>query len=77
MKNMLLNFFELLKKRRMRFLMLSMGGIFSGLMLVLPAIGFLQWIAMIPAAVAILSIANDERVRFRGLYGYGVFYFMC
>ena len=77
MKNMLLNFFELLKKRRMRFLMLSMGGIFSGLMLVLPAIGFLQWIAMIPAAAAILSIANDERVRFRGLYGYGVFYFMC
>ena len=74
MKN---NYCELTNKRAFRFAALAVGGILTGLMAVFPGVGFLQWITLIPAAMALFSVAEDKRVRCRGLYGYGVFFFMC
>ena len=71
-------FFENMKgKRTSRFLLLAVGALLTGLTLVKPVLGIIEWVSMIPAALALIVICSDERVRRRGLYGYGFFYFMC
>lgn len=64
-------------KRTSRFLLLALGAVLTGLTLVYPKLGIIEWVSMIPAALALISICSDGRVRRRGLYGYGFFYFMC
>lgn len=59
-----------------RLLLLAAGGILTGLCLVFPAVGFWQWITLIPAGLVILRLLSDTRIRPRRLYGYGVFFFM-
>ncbi len=65
-----------LKKHR-RIWMLMSSGFLTGLCLVQPKLGFLQWISVIPAAVALISIAEDRAVKLRKAYGSGLLYFMC
>lgn len=59
-----------------RLLLLAAGGVLTGLCLVFPAIGFLEWLALIPAGVVMIRLLSDPRVRLRRLYGYGLFFFM-
>ena len=72
-----MRYLEMLDKRYVRFLLLAIGAVLTGLTLVCPTIGILEWITLIPAAIAAIAIANDKRVRGRGLYGYGFFFFFC
>lgn len=69
--------FDMLNKRYVRFLLLAVGALLTGLTLVAPVIGILEWVTLIPSAIALIVIAGDERVRGRGLYGYGFFFFFC
>ena len=69
--------FDILDKRGVRFLLLAVGAMFTGLTLVMPSIGILEWITLIPAVLSLMAISNDRRVRCRGLYGYGFFFFFC
>ncbi len=69
--------FETLSKRWVRFLLLFIGAVLTGLTMTVPSIGFIEWITLIPAAVAMINIAKDRKVRGRGLYGYGFFFFFC
>ena len=64
-------------KRASRFLLLALGAVLTGITLVCPKLGIIEWVTMIPAALTLISICSDGRVRRRGLYGYGFFYFMC
>lgn len=64
-------------KRIFRLVMLAIGGALTGLTLVFPSIGILEWISLVPAAIAIISIGEDENIRKRGIYGYGFFFFFC
>ncbi len=66
-----------LRKRYIRFIMLALGGGLTGLTLALPEIGIIEWISLIPSALVLINICADERVRYRSLYGYGFFFFMC
>ncbi len=59
-----------------RRLCLLLSGALMCLTLIFPVIGFLEWIAMIPAACVLLSMARDTTVRYRRLYLYGFLYFM-
>ena len=68
---------DMLDKRYVRFILLAMGAVLTGLTLVAPSIGIIEWISLAPAALAMISIVKDERVRARGLYGYGFFFFFC
>ena len=52
-------------------LMLAVGAILTGLMLVFPRVGFLQWITMIPLIIGAFRICSDESVCLRHAYGYG------
>jgi apolipoprotein N-acyltransferase len=64
-------------KKLNRFLLLAVGGVLTGLTLVLPKLGFLQWITLVPIGIFLLSEANEPHTRLRGTYGYGFFFFMC
>lgn len=71
--NKLLSYFP---GRLARFLMLALGGALTALTVACPSLGALEWIALIPAAVAILGIMSDGTVKLRHAYGYGLFFFM-
>ena len=64
-------------KRILRFAMLALGGALTGLTLVFPSIGILEWLTLVPAAIVLISISEDENIRKRGIYGYGFFFFFC
>ncbi len=65
------------EKKRFRFLLLGASGLLTGLTLVFPTIGFLEWLTLIPAGVFLLEVAADPSVKLRRLYGYGLFFFYC
>ncbi|MBE6547063.1 MAG: apolipoprotein N-acyltransferase [Ruminococcaceae bacterium] len=67
----------LTEKRYMRFLLLALGGVLTGLTLVFPAVGFFQWLTLIPVGLFLLEHAVRPTVRLRSLYGYGLFFFLC
>ena len=58
-----------------RFGLLALGGILTGLTLVISKIGVLCFLTLIPSALVLLKIANKERLR--TLFGYGFFFFSC
>ena len=60
-----------------RFLLLAVGGVLTGLTLVFPRLGFLEWLTLVPVGLFLLSEADEPHTRFRGTYGYGFFFFMC
>jgi apolipoprotein N-acyltransferase len=58
-------------------LLLPCGGILTALCLVLPAVGFLQWVTMTPALVWLFAaVARAQKPRYRAFYGAGVLYFL-
>ena len=63
------------KRRGARASGLVFSGIIMALALVFPRIGFLSWIAMVPAAVILITMARDGDVSLRRMYGYGFLYF--
>jgi apolipoprotein N-acyltransferase len=65
-----------LDRRLWRLILLAAGGVLTGLCLVFPAVGFLEWLTLIPAGLVLLRILPDGGLRLRRLWGYGLFYFM-
>ena len=65
-----------LDSRGKRFGLLALGGLLTGLTLVMPVIGLAEWLTLVPALLFLLTMASDGRLRLRALYGYGVFFFM-
>ena len=63
------------EKRSVRFLMLALSAILTGLCLVISRIGFLEWVTLVPCALFLLILASKGGLRLRSLYGYGVFFF--
>lgn len=64
-------------RRWKRFLLLALGGILTGLTLIFPKAGFLEWLTLVPAGIFLLSEVCEPHTRLRGTYGYGFFFFMC
>ena len=62
-------------RRSLRFLMLALSGILTGLCLVITKIGFLEWLTLVPCALFLLMLGSKEGLRYRALYGHGVFFF--
>lgn len=70
-------FFEALSEKSTRLGLLAVSGILTAFTLVNSDLGLLQWITMIPLGLVLISMVSDEKIRFRQLYGYGLFFFMC
>ena len=62
---------------RWRWALLLGGALLTGLCVILPQIGILEWVALIPAAAAILTVTADPTVSYRRLYGMGVAFFQA
>lgn len=67
----------MLDKRWVRFLCFAVSGLVTGLCLVFPVIGMLEWLSLIPMALCLWRMAGESGMRLRALYGYGVFFFFC
>ncbi len=72
-----MNVNRLTDKRTYRFLLLAVSGVLTGLMLVFPKLGFLEWVTLVPVGIFLLSEADTPHTRMRGTYLYGFFFFLC
>ena len=58
-----------------RWPLLLLGSVLLGLTVIFPQIGSLEWIALIPALLPILTLTPDLTVKYRRLYGWGLVFF--
>lgn len=58
-------------------LLLLSGALLLGLCILFPALGVLEWVALAPSGLAILTAARDRSIRLRRMYGYGFCFFGC
>lgn len=63
--------------RRLFWLLLLSGAVLLGLCILFPALGVLEWVALVPSGLIILTVAADSSVRLRRMYGYGFCFFGC
>ncbi len=62
---------------RFRWPLLLFGGLFTGLTVIFPQIGLLEWVALLPALAVIMVMAADPQVKLRRLWGMGFGFFMA
>ncbi len=60
---------------KFRWPLLVGGALLLGLTVIFPQIGLLEWIALVPALLVILTRLPDKSVRYRNLYGMGFVFF--
>lgn len=58
-----------------RWPLLLSSSVLLGLTVIFPQIGSLEWIALIPALLPILTLTVDPTVKYRRLYGFGLVFF--
>jgi len=61
--------------KKIRYVLLLLGGVLTGLTLVIPQIGFIEWVTLIPVGVVLLRRASDKSIRLRSLYLDGLVFF--
>ena len=66
---------KLLKNKYLMTLILIFSGAITALPFILPSIGFIQWVSVIPAALVLIVSSDDESVKLRRLYWRGLLYF--
>ena len=57
--------------RKYRFLLLAISGALTGLTLVFPSVGILEWIILSPAIAVLLDLCSDTEVSYKKAYLYG------
>lgn len=68
---------ELIDKRPiLKYIFLAMGAFFTALTLMIPSIGFLEWVSLVPAALVFIITARDSGESYKKMYRYGFVYFM-
>ena len=68
---------DLTDKRWKILLLLALSGVLTGLTLIFTKIGFVQWVTLVPVGIFLLREADSDSHKYKGLYGYGFFFFMC
>ncbi len=56
--------------------MLLCSGIFSALPLLFPQLGFFQWLSLIPMAMVLIWLVQDEKTKLLKAYGFGIIFYM-
>ena len=64
------------RNRAVRFMLLFISAVLTGLCLVISKIGIIEWLTLVPCALFLLALASDKETRLRTLYCYGLFFFM-
>ena len=68
-------FFKNIVDRKYRFILISLSGLLTGLTLIFPKVGFIEWITMIPVCAILLLRATDRETKLRSLYLDGLVFF--
>ena len=71
----LARFCDILDRRSVRLLCFLVSGVLTGLTLVFPQIGLIEWISLVPMALCLWRMADVGGLRLRALYGWGVLFF--
>ncbi len=66
---------KLLNSKIANIVLLILSGAFTALPLIFPALGFLQWFSIIPAALVLMHSAENERLKLKSYYAKGLLYF--
>ena len=61
---------------KFRYLWLILSGAVSALPLVIPSLGFMQWVSIIPCAIVLYIIADGEKITKKSAYLLGFSFFM-
>ncbi len=65
------------KVRKFSFLFMLVGGLLTGFAVTFPdTVGFIEWVSMIPMAVALMILCDSDRIKGRRAYLFGLLYFM-
>ncbi len=73
----MLNEFLEMKNKKLCFALLAVSAFLTGLTLVFPVLGFLEWLTLVPACLFLFRFASDEEIRLRTLYAWGCAFFYC
>lgn len=69
---------DILTKKQYRILLLVLGAVLMGLTLTTAGkLGFLQWVAFVPSIIALTAIADDNKTKMIGAYGWGFLFYMA
>jgi len=66
-----------LKHKKLCVALLAVSAFLTGLTVVFPVLGFLEWLTLVPACLFLFRFASDEGARLRALYGWGCLFFYC
>ena len=64
------------RKPIFNYIFLVFGAFLTALTLMIPSIGFLEWVSMIPAAIVFIITAADGEIKYKRMYRYGFVYYM-
>lgn len=64
------------KYKALKYLFLAVGGALTAVTLINPSLGFLEWITMVPSALAMIYICLADEIKYRKVYLYGLIYYM-
>ena len=59
-----------------KYIFLALGAFLTALTLMIPSIGFLEWVSLVPAAIIFVVTAKDTEVRYKQMYLCGFVYYM-
>ena len=62
--------------KRYKIALLCVSGLLTALTVVYPTVGFLEWVTLIPAAMALICVADDKEIKLFKVYLYGTVFFM-
>ena len=64
------------KYKALKYLFLAVGGALTAVTLINPSLGFLEWITMVPSALAMIYICLADEIKYRKVYLYGLIYYI-
>ena len=64
------------RRKAVRFLMLAVSALLTGLCIVIPKLGLIEWITLVPAAIVLILTARNGDVKYKKMYFYGFVYYM-
>ena len=59
-----------------RMILLILSGLLTAIPLLIPELGFMQWISLVPLGIFFIDYVIEERISLLRIYGYGYVFFM-
>lgn len=64
------------RKPFFNYIFIALGAFLTALTLMIPSVGVLEWVSLVPAAIVFIIAARNGEVRYKQMYLYGFVYYM-